>query len=147
MKYLVLIAIAVLCGCADSRGSLPPIGSPPHGQHVGDTLNAIGFWIVSIGAIGLAASVLAVIASAISFLGISLAPQVRTWIIEAAILCFAAILVGSTFMWVGDHPWMVLVACGLVALGLVVRYRSLVLALFNLGVPQPAPTVTPIMKV
>lgn len=131
MKHIIWPLILVclfIAGCDDAR-SVPSEHRHGHLPTVGDTIGHVGTWVTIAGSAALAAGILAFAASFFpwtSFLAIF-----RTAIIEAIALGFAAILVGSSFLWLGAHPWLIAVVIALVGAGLAWRYRRTVCRFFG----------------
>lgn len=128
---LVLIGALLLAGCwLDSRGS-------PQPERCGiacSTLVSVGTYLVWAGGSALAVGLLASVASFFpwtAFLGVF-----RPIFAEVAALGFAAVLLGSAFIWLGDHVWLVAVVCGLLLAWLGYRYRAAVLAFIAAGVAR-----------
>ena len=121
MKFLLLMLVVLAAGCA-GRGALPAGTTQADGRHVAGVLLTLGEWLawgggalVSAGLIGWAASFLPYVAV--------VASGFRTILLEAALLGAAAILVGSSFIWVGNNPWVIAVVTVLVVGFMAVRYR------------------------
>ena len=135
MKYIVLIlATLFLAGCGDAR-SVPP---PSSGAgSVGHLLEDIGSYLVWAGAGAVTAGLLAFAASFFSFLAVVLG-GFRAWFLEAAILGLAAIVVGSSFMYLGAHPWLLCIPVVAVVVGLAIRYHSFLATWVH---PAASPTV------
>lgn len=132
---LMIFVGFLLTGCGDARGSLPG-GSPSHGQHVSSTLLALGGIITWAGGAAIASGLLACAASFFpwtSFLG-----AFRSLFIELAVLGLGSVLVGSAFLWAGDHPWVLGIAIGLVVLALALRYRGWLVVALGLSLGKPA---------
>ncbi len=103
-----------LTGCSGSREGNP--GDDETG--VGETLVSIGLYftwagsfVLGIGALGVVAClVMPAIAGFRELLG------------DIAVIGLAAVLLGSSFIWLGNNPWVLAVAIGLLVAFLVYRY-------------------------
>lgn len=125
----------LLTGCGDARGSLPG-GSPPHGQHVAGTFLALGDLLTWAGGCALAFGLLA--CAATFFPWTAFLSVFRSAFVEISVLGLGAALVGSAFLWVGDHPWVLGVTIGLVVLALAYRYRGWLVVALGMSLGKPA---------
>ncbi len=131
MKWIVLIACLLLVGCEWPfiRGPLPPdCGRNPT---VGCTLATLGQYFVWAGGLAVAAGFLACAATFIPAVA-ALAGTLRSLFMEIALMGVAAILVGSAFLWVGNHPWVIAVVIGALALAAGYRYRRFLFTLLRI---------------
>lgn len=111
---VAVVLLLLLNGCSDARGSNP--GENETG--VGETLVSIGLYftwagsaVVGLGLLGLVACfVFPAIAAFREFLG------------DIAVIGLASILLGSSFIWLGNHTWLLAVAVGLLCAFLLYRY-------------------------
>ena len=117
------ILLMLLTGCGDARGS-------NHGEDetsVGETLVSIGLYftwagsaVVGLGLLGLVACfVFPATAAFREFLG------------DIAVIGLASILLGSSFIWLGNHTWLLAVAVGLLLALLLYRYWPRVVRFFR----------------
>lgn len=137
MKYLLLIAaVLLLCSCGEFRGSLPGGSTSAGGQHVGDILCSIGVYALWAGSTAVFVAGLGAIASVVPYTALFVAPF-RGYLAELGILGVGAILIGSSFVYVGDHPWIIAVTSAVVALAAAVRYRARWLPLFGISPASP----------
>lgn len=122
-----LIAL-VLAGCGETRGS----DQSPGQVTAGETLVSIGLWFtwagsfaLGIGILGrVAAIVMPAIAGFAEFLG------------DIAVVGLASVLLGCSFIWLGNHTWLLALVIGLLLIGLGVRYRVRIAR--YLGFPRKA---------
>lgn len=110
----------LLAGCASvfDRGSNPP-GHHAAQHSAGSILLDLGYWFTWAGGAAMGLAALALAAS----LFVPVLGLVRTYIAEVGILGFAAVLVGSCFLWLGANPWVLAVCVAMVGAFLVLRYR------------------------
>lgn len=131
-KHLPIVAACLLLtGCWLERGS--PQGPEQCGIAC-STLVAIGTYVVWAGSAAVSLGTLAIIASFFpwtAFLGVF-----RPLIGEVIALGFAAILLGSAFVWLGGHLWLIAITCGLVLAWLGYRYRHWLLCVLAAGVAR-----------
>jgi hypothetical protein len=139
---IILMLISIfLISCGDAARVVHPGAAPDEG--VGSTLQAIGHLGMWAGALGVAACSLAMLASVLSivssFLGI------RPFLVDGIVLSAALLLVGASFDFLGEHPWLLGVALGLVGALLLIRYRLIIERDLGIApaVPAPAPAVKP----
>ncbi len=110
-------AAALACflfGCADSRG-------PNHGESktgVGETLVSIGLYFTWAGSFVLGLGVLGIVACFVMPALVTF----RELLGDIAVIGLAAVLLGSSFIWLGNNPWILAVAIGLLAAFLLYRY-------------------------
>ena len=142
MKLLLpLFAIVLmLAGCGDSARSLPSGGASSGGLHVGPILDAAGAYLTWAGAAAVTLGLLAFAASFFSVLSVILG-GFREWFLEAAILGIAAIVVGASFIYLGNHPGLLCIPVAVVAVALAIRYHSFLAKWVH---PAGAPTVAPV---
>ncbi len=117
MVAAILFAAATaiwLVGCGDSRGSNPE----GEGTGVGATLVSIGLWFTWAGSFALGIGFLGVVACFVM-------PAIagfRELLGDIAVIGLAAVLLGSSFIWLGENTWLLAVAIGLLAAFLLYRY-------------------------
>ncbi len=113
---LACAAVAVvLLGCDDARGSNPE-GGPTH--EVGSTLVSVGLYFTYAGSAALGLGFLGVVACFVM-------PAIagfRELLSDIAVIGLASILLGSSFIWLGNHAWLLAVAVGLLCAFLLYRY-------------------------
>lgn len=122
-----LVALA-LAGCGETRGA----DQGPGKVTAGETLVSIGLWFtwagsfaLGIGILGrVAAIVMPAIAGFAEFLG------------DIAVVGLASALLGCSFIWLGNHTWLLALVIGLLLIGLGVRYRVRIAR--YLGFPRKA---------
>jgi hypothetical protein len=147
MRYLILILVCVfIVGCDGSRGSLPA-GHLSAGEQIAN----IGFWFIVYGTLvaGLAVALrIAVGLGAAAFLG-PFARFIPTSLL-ASIAETAGIIAitGAALQWIGEHFWIVTIACVLAGLAYVWWHRTDLRRWFHHGpqdqaTPVPAPEVKP----
>jgi hypothetical protein len=129
MRWAMLIAALILAGCQVRGSNQPPCPG------TGSTLVAIGQWSVVAGCAAVGAGVLATVAS--FFPWTAFLQAFRPAINELIALGVACILLGSSFIWLGTHAWLLAVVVVLVLAGLGFRYRGRI-ARF-LGIPRKPP--------
>lgn len=132
MKYIVLVFLAILLSGCDwpfARGVVPP--DCPHNPTVGCTLVSIGQYLIWAGGAAVAAGLLACAASFIPAIA-AFCGALRSLFLEIVLLGFVAILVGSAFLWIGNHPWVLAVVIGAVCLAALYRYRRALFALLRI---------------
>ncbi len=103
-----------LTGCSGSREANP--GDDQTG--VGETLVSIGFYFTWAGSIALGIGFLGVVACFVM-------PAIagfRELLGDIAVIGLASVLLGSSFIWLGNNPWVLAVAIGLLVAFLVYRY-------------------------
>lgn len=135
---LLALALAVfaISGCGWGREGNRGAGCTTSGA----TLISVGEWTVVAGCAAVGAGILAVVAS--FFPPTSFLAYFRPVIAEVVALGIAAILLGTSFIWLGTHAWLLALVVLLLCAGLAVRYRVRI-ARF-LGFPrksQPAKVV------
>lgn len=107
--------IMALTGCGNDRGS----NQGESGQTgVGETLVSIGLWFTWAGSFALGIGFIGRVAS---FVMPALAPF-REILGDIAVVGLASLLLGSSFVWLGNNPWVLAVAVGLLAAFLLYRY-------------------------
>lgn len=112
---LLALLVVLLCGCfSQPRGSNPE-GS---GTGVGETLVSIGFYFTWAGSLALGLGFLGVVACFV-FPAIA---AFREFLGDIAVVGLASVLLGSSFIWLGNHTWLLAVAVGLLLLFLGYRY-------------------------
>lgn len=126
-----LMAALLLAGCW-FRGS-PDVEATSCSIACG-TLTSIGTWTVWAGSALVSAGTLAIVAS--FFPWTAFLAVFRTLFGEAVAIGTAAILLGSAFIWLGDHLWLLAVVCGLLLALFGYRYRSYLVAWFAAGVAR-----------
>lgn len=120
--------LMVLTGCDSAREA----NQPPGKITAGATLVSIGLWFtwagsfaLGIGILGrVACLVMPAIAGFAEFLG------------DIAVIGLASVLLGSSFIWLGNHTWLLAIVIGLLLIGLGVRYRVRIAR--YLGFPRKA---------
>ncbi len=135
MRYFLLFLTLFLVGCHlgvdDVRSNHP--GGSFGSVGVGATLGAIGQLFTWAGGIGMGVCALAAAISAIY------AKPLVTFCLEGIVACFIALLFGSSFIWLGNNPWL-LGICIVLSVALVcVRYRDNIASLLHI-------TITPLKK-
>lgn len=114
---LTIWLVLVLTGCGwgreVNRGATCP--------GAGSTLVAIGQWAVVAGSAAIGAGVLAHVASL--FPWTAFLQAFRPLFSELIALGVTATLLGSSAIWLGTHPWLLVLVVALVVAGLVFRYR------------------------
>ena len=125
---VAVIFLMALTGCHEQRGSNPGDDRIT----AGETLVSIGLWftwagsfVLGIGLLGrVACLVMPAIAGFAEFLG------------DIAVVGLASVLLGSSFIWLGNHTWLLAIVVGLLLVGLGVRYRVRIAR--YLGFPRKA---------
>lgn len=136
LSLLVILATLALVGCgSDARSQTP--GTPAGPGSVGHILTDIGAYLTWAGAAAVTLGLLAFAASFFSFLAVVLG-GFRSWFLEAAILGVAAIVIGSSFLYLGAHPWLLCIPVVAVAVGLAIRYHSFLATWVH---PAASPTI------
>ncbi len=97
---LVILTLLAACGCGEAR---PPIdNTPPPEPSVGELIRGCGVWILRAGIIAIAIGILGIVASVfVAFL-----LPLRQYLGELAVVGLAALLLGSSLVWLGDNPWL-----------------------------------------
>ena len=141
MRNLIFLAVAIsmLAGCGSDARSLPSGGASSGGLHVGPILDSAGAYLTWAGAAAVTIGLLAFAASFFSILSVILG-GFRDWFLEAAVLGVAAIVVGASFIYLGNHPWLLCIPVAVVAVALAIRYHSFLATWVH---PAAAPTVVP----
>lgn len=143
---LCLTAVLFLAGCGDARSQTDTAAGASAGSIEGSILNSIGDYASWIGGVGLAACIAALAVTFIPILqpivlGAAAFGITRKVIVEAGILCFATILLGLAFLYLGHHVWILYASIGAIVVALLVRYHSWLAAHIY---PAPAaPAVVP----
>ena len=122
MKLILVILGLFLCACTTGRGALPA----PHPVEVGATLLSIGSLFTWAGSSAIGIGLLGVVACAF-FPAIGL---LRVYLEELAALGFASVLLGCSFIWLGNHAWLLAVAIGLLICLIAFRYRRFIVSFF-----------------
>lgn len=117
------ILLMLLTGCGDARGSNP--GGNETG--VGETLVAIGLYFTWAGSFVLGIGALGVVAC---FVFPALLPF-REFLGDIAVVGLASVLLGSSFIWLGNNTWLLAVVIGLLLLFLGYRYWPRVVRFFR----------------
>lgn len=130
-RLLIACALPLLAGCWP-WGSVRGEGGTGNGHTVGDTLADIGYWFTWGGGLVMGVAALALVASFFPATAVILS-VVRPYIAEAIAIGFAAVLVGSSLLWLGAHPWLLGVIIGLVVVGLCWRYRARLSRIFRIS--------------
>lgn len=123
MKLIFLITGLLLCSCVTSRSAPLPVAH----IGVGSTLVSVGLYFALAGSIAVGAGLLGALAC-VFFGAIAI---FRAYLIELAVLGFGAILLGSSFIWLGNHAWLLAVVVGLLAFLTAYRYRAFVVSFFQ----------------
>lgn len=126
-----IVAAMWLTGC-QVRGSNQP-GCPG----TGSTLVAIGQWGTAAGCAAVGAGTLALVAS--FFPWTAFLSVFRPLITEVIALGGAAILLGTSCIWLGEHTWILAVVVLLVCAGFGIRYRNRIRRFLGLAT-QSSPT-------
>lgn len=147
MKYLGIISIfsfvLLLTACGHDRGSVPPTGSLGSGSQlggVGSILQEIGSIFLWAGASVVGAAVVALIASFIPFFSGFLS-GLRTLLVDGIVIGISILLLGASFTYLGEHPWILALAIGLIGALLLVRYRLIIER--DLGITQTQTITSP----
>lgn len=119
----------MIVGCGDDRGSNPGEG----GVTAGATLVSIGQWFTYAGSIALGIGILGRVAClvmpAIAGFGELLG--------DIAVIGLASTLLGTSFIWLGNHTWLLAIVVGLLLVGLGIRYRARIARFLGLFRKQP----------
>ncbi len=125
------IILLALTGCSDERGS-----NPSGGERVtaGATLVSIGLWFTWAGSIALGLGFLGAVAA---FVMPALA-GFRGLLADIAVIGLSSLLLGTSFIWLGNHAWLLATVVILLLASVGVRYRTRIARFF--GFPRkPAP--------
>jgi Ca2+/Na+ antiporter len=114
LALLVLLAV-LLSGCGDDRGANR--GGADQTE-VGETLVSIGLLFTWAGSAAIGLGVLGLVACLV-FPAIA---AFREFLGDIAVVGLASLLLGTSFIWLGNHPWVLAVAVGLLAAFLGYRY-------------------------
>jgi hypothetical protein len=113
---LAAAAVALaLTGCDDVRGSNRP---PAPGTGVGQTLVSIGLYFTWAGSFALGIGFLGVVAC---FVMPAIA-GLRELLGDIAVIGLASLLLGSSFIWLGNNAWLLAVSVALLGAFLLYRY-------------------------
>ena len=110
------ILILLMSGCSDDRGS-----NPGGSERItaGATLVSIGLWFTWAGSaalgIGILGRVACLVMPAIAGFGELLG--------DIAVIGLASLLMGTSFIWLGNHAWLLATVVVLLLAGIGVRYR------------------------
>ncbi len=134
--YVWVIKCLALCllltGCGWNRG-LPQPGGVCGGS-ASAVVASLGYWFAWAGGLAIGASLAAALACA--FTGTLV--TCLHWIVEIAIGGLMFLLLGTSFLWLSDHMWLLGVVIGLVALFFGVRYRAALARLLHITAnPMP----------
>jgi hypothetical protein len=113
-RLVVALLLAVtLVGCGEPRGE-----NQGDETGVGETLVSIGLWFTYAGSfafgIGLLGRVACLVMPAIAGFAELLG--------DIAVIGLASLLLGTSFIWLGNNPWVLAVVVGLLAAFLLYRY-------------------------
>lgn len=120
--------LMALTGCGGPRGS-----NPGEETSVGETLVSIGFYFTWAGSIALGIGFLGVVACFVM-------PAIagfRELLSDIAVIGLASVLLGSSFIWLGNNTWLLAVAVGLLCAFLLYRYWPRVVRLVRRKKAQP----------
>jgi len=125
------IILLALTGCSDERGS-----NQEGGGHItaGATLVSIGLWFTWAGSFALGIGILGSVAATVM-------PAVagfRGLLADIAVIGLSSLLLGTSFIWLGNHAWLLATVVILLFVGIGVRYRTRITRF--LGFPhKPSP--------
>lgn len=119
-----LVVVLLTVGCGDARGSNPP----GQGHGVGSTLVSIGLWFTWAGGCAIGIGILGAVACLVMP---AIAPF-RGILADIAVVGVASLLLGASFIWLGNHAWLLAVVVGLLLAGLGFRYRARLARLLGL---------------
>ena len=129
MKTILLVSLILLVGCGSARVCPQPL---THAE-VGTTLISIGLYFTWAGAAAIGLGILGGIACTF-FPAIAL---FRGYLAELAAIGIATLLLGCSFIWLGNHAWLMAVVVGLLLSAVCFRYRNRLGKL--LGLPKNKP--------
>ena len=118
-----LLLAVMLTGCFDERGSNPEECK----TGVGSTLVSIGLYFTWAGSFALGLGVLGMVACFVFPAIVAF----REFLGDIAVIGLASVLLGSSFIWLGNNPWALAVAIGLLAALLLYRYWPRVVRFFR----------------
>lgn len=110
-----LVLALTLISCNDQRGSNP--GANP--ISAGETLASIGYWFTLAGSLALGVGILGRVACLVMPALAGFAELLG----DIAVIGIASLLLGTSFIWLGNHTWLLAIVIGLLLIGIGVRYR------------------------
>lgn len=119
-KLMLVAAVPLLAGCW-TWGSVR--GEACDSPTVGETLGDIGYWFTWGGGLLMGIATLALLASFFPATAV-LFSVIRPYLAEAIAIGFASVLVGSSLLWLGAHPWLLGACVVLVLAWFAWRHRA-----------------------